>query len=1055
MACSEPHPPPGSGNGVRADGRSEPEGPTEARASSTVIRGARMHNLRGIDCEIPLGRITAVTGVSGSGKSTLAFDVLYAEGQRRFVECLSAYARQFLERLERPDADAIGYIQPPIAIKQRVSIRNARSTVGTITELTDLLRLLYVHAGQMHCAACGGRVMTTGTDEAVAAVHDLPDGTPLAVVAPLATRPEAATLRRLEDDGYQRLLAGGRILELGDAAALAGPAGSGGEIGVVVDRLLAGRARRNRITEAVQAAWRLGGGRCRIHVLAGQEGGPASLALDAATPPIELREGTSCQSCGAPAAPPTPALFSWNSPIGACPECQGFGRVTTVDRAKVVPDPRRNLRNDAVVPFGVPSARHWYRRMLKAARAAGIPTDVPFGDLAPAHQEWVFTGDEDFPGVEGYFQRLDQKRYKMHVRIFIARFRGYALCPRCQGARLRPEALQVTVLGRTIHDIHETPIADLGPLFAEFDPARLARAGVSTLVEEIRARLRYLMHVGVGYLTPGRAARTLSGGETQRIRLAAALGSALTDTLYILDEPSVGLHATDSQRVVEVLQELAAAGNTVVVVEHDPGIIAGADHLIILGPGGGIQGGRVVYEGQAEAFLRANPGYFTAWAGAAAGGPLAPDTESSGPVPPGPAMAGRPRRGRRPSGTAGIPRAVTARAGRAGSRLTNPWDAAAVSRWLEDQAAPFAAGRGRRVPGGASGAAATGGSPAPVQGPRLEVTGAREHNLRIDKLTIPLSRLVAITGISGSGKSTLLDEIVYRNWLRRKGRPVEDVGAAEAIEGFDGIEEIHLVGQELLGRSSRSNPISFVDAYGEIRKLLAGTLAARQRRLAPGAFSFNTAGGRCETCKGMGTQMLEMYFLPDVEVPCEGCGGRRFRPEVLEVAWHDRRIDEILQMSVDEAAAFFQGQTLIVDRLAPLREVGLGYILLGQSTTTLSGGEAQRLRLASFLSKGEAAGRHVFLFDEPTTGLHARDIEMLVRAIRRLLARGHGVVVVEHNLDLILASDWVIDLGPGPGADGGRVVFAGTVGELLQHPASLTAHALRARLGGAYVTGSD
>ncbi len=1000
MALSEPHSPHGSSRGAPRDagagsaGVTEPSGRSEARASSTVIRGARMHNLHGIDCEIPLGRITAVTGVSGSGKSTLAFDVLYAEGQRRFVECLSAYARQFLERLERPEAEEIGYIQPPIAIKQRVSIRNARSTVGTITELTDLLRLLYVHAGEMHCASCGGRVMTTGTDEAFAAVQALPDGTPLAVVAPLAAWPDGVARQRLEGEGYQRLLAGGRIRDLDD------PGPPADNAGVVVDRLVAGRARRQRIVEAVQSAWRLGAGLCRIQALAG-----ARDQVDPNARPIVLREGTSCQSCGAPAAAPTPALFSWNSPIGACPECQGFGRVTTVDRRKVVPDPRRNLRNDAVVPFGVPSARHWYRRLLKAARAAGIPTDVPFGELTPAQQDWVFAGDRAFPGVEGYFRRLDDKRYKMHVRIFIARFRGYDVCPRCNGARLRPEALQITLLGRTIHELHETPIADLAQLFAELDASMLARTGVTTLVEGIRARLRYLEHVGVGYLTPGRAARTLSGGETQRIRLAAALGSALTDTLYILDEPSVGLHATDSRRVVEVLQELAAAGNTVVVVEHDPGIIAGADHLIILGPGGGIQGGRIVYEGPAQPFLRENPGFFAVQ--------VAPD---------GAGAPARSRAGRRATEAARIPPAVAARASRASRRLTNPWDVRAVSRWREVHAA----------------------APAPVPGPRLEVVGAREHNLRIERLSLPLNRLVAITGVSGSGKSTLVDEVIYRNWLRRKGRPVEDAGAVESLEGFEAVEETHLVGQDLLGRSSRSNPISFVDAYGEIRKLLAATLAARQRRLAPGAFSFNTAGGRCETCKGMGTQELEMYFLPDVEVTCESCGGQRFRPEVLEVAWHGKNIHQILGMSIDEATAFFQGQGHVVERLAPLREVGLGYILLGQSTTTLSGGEAQRLRLASFLAKGDAAGRHLFLFDEPTTGLHARDIEKLVRALRGLLSRGHGVIAVEHNLDFILLSDWIVDLGPGPGVEGGRVMFTGTVGELLQD-GGLTGQALRAR----------
>ncbi len=984
-----------------------------ARPAATIVRGARAHNLRDIDCQIPLGKITAITGVSGSGKSTLAFDVLYAEGQRRFVECLSAYARQFLERLDRPEAESIGYIQPPVAIKQRVSIRNARSTVGSITELTDLLRLLFVHAGRVHCAHCGGRVLSTGSEEAVSAVRDLPEETRIGIVAPLQGPLDAAALAELDRQGYRRLWVDGRVVEIDDPSAVLSkakrspprrrrgsraPASSG----VVVDRIVAGRARRNRIVEAVQAAWRMAEGRC---LLVDLRTDPAS-----APAPIALRQGSSCSQCGRPAAPPTLGLFSWNSPIGACPTCQGFGRVITLDRAKVVPNPRRNLRNDAVAPFSVPSGRNWYRRLLKAARSAGVPTDVPFRDLTPDQQAWVFEGDETFPGVEGYFRRLESKRYKMHVRIFIARFRGYVPCPDCGGSRLRPEALQVTVLGKTIHELHEMPITELVQAIDGFDPREAQRTGVGSLIESMQARLDYLAQVGVGYLTLGRSGRTLSGGETQRIRLAAALGSALTDTLYVLDEPTVGLHAIDTARVLCVLRRLTDGGNTVVVVEHDPDLIAGADHLIVLGPGGGARGGRVTYEGPVQDFLGANPTYFTAY--------------GSAPPPAHRAHAGR--------GKAALPRGVTGRSRRAG-RLKNPWDARAVGRWLDQHTVT-------RTAASAEGAQF-------AQGPRLTLTGAAQHNLRIDRLRLPLNRLVAVTGVSGSGKSTLLDAVIHRNWLRRAGKPVEDVGAVGSVTGFDGLEDVHLVGQELLGRSSRSNPISFVDAYGEIRKLLAGTLAARQRRLQAGAFSFNTAGGRCEACKGMGSQVLEMYFLPDVEVTCEACEGHRFRPEVLEVTWREKNIHDILQLSVDEAGAFFGSEPQIVARLSPLREVGLGYLRLGQSTTTLSGGEAQRLRLAGFLAKGDGDGRHLFLFDEPTTGLHAQDIERLLRALRGLLARGHGVIVVEHNLDLIAAADWVIDLGPGPGEEGGRVVCEGPLTALLTHESSVTAQALRARLG--------
>ncbi|MCK4303958.1 MAG: hypothetical protein KAY24_06945, partial [Candidatus Eisenbacteria sp.] len=706
--------------------------------TSTVIRGARMHNLRRINCEIPLRKITVITGVSGSGKSTLAFDVLYAEGQRRFVECLSAYARQFLERLERPKVDRIGYIQPAIALKQHLSIRNARSTVGSITELTDHLRLLYVHAGQVHCRVCGAPVVRNELSDALKVIQALPEDTRIAIVAPLQRPLSSETACRLLDDGYTRLFLSGQVIQIEDLLAegvlladalskatsrpgrrsappgrpgrrsaapgrqerrsaapgrqerrsvapgrqerrsAAGdekgsvPAGSSrsgdaSQIGVVIDRIVVGKARRSRLAESIQAAWKMGNGTCWLHRLdasSQSQGRRRKSTKRASTIPLIVRQGMTCSACATPSITPSVGLFSWNSPIGACPECQGFGRIITIDRNKVIPDRRRNLRNHAVVPFSVPSTRQWYRRLLRAARSREIPTDEPYEDLSQAQQDWIFQGDEDFPGVKGFFEKLANKRYKMHVRIFISRFRGYVPCPRCQGSRLKPDALSVTVGGKNIHELHETPIDELVGFFNAFSPEETEGTGIQSLLDGIRARLHYLDDVGIGYLTPGRAGRTLSGGETQRIRLAAALGSALTDTLYILDEPTVGLHATDTDRMMRALKQLTAMGNTVVVVEHDPGMIAGADHLIVLGPGGGVRGGRLIYEGPVAQFLKKHPGFFRA------------QPPSSG------AGAGALGRSARRRSLRGLPKDATRRRG-----LSNPWNAEAVHRWVEGHTA--------------------------------------------------------------------------------------------------------------------------------------------------------------------------------------------------------------------------------------------------------------------------------------------------------------------------------------------------------------------------------
>ncbi len=909
------------------------------------LRGVRTHNLKGIDCSIPFGRLTVITGVSGSGKSSLAFDTIYAEGQRRFVDCLATYARQFLERLDRPDADFIGRLEPPLALKQSVSVRNARSTVGTMTEISDHLQLLLAHAGDVRCLGCGEAVETETLESAAARLAAIVAERSVALLAPVPReRLGAAGVSGLVQQGYTRVLLGGLVRDWPGEWLLDSAPGLPDRIDLVVDRLLAGHARRGRIVEAIGSAWAIAHGRASAAALDGET--PGRILLD-------LREGAVCRACGLEAETPRPGLFSADSPIGACPECQGFGRSVTIDPEKVVPDPRRTLRNDAVLPFRMPSNRWWYRKLLRCAPAAKVRTEIPWSELRERERAWVFRGDDRYPGVDGLFAYLEKKRYKMHVRVFLSRFRGYVPCAACGGTRLRPAALAVRFAGRNLAELGATTIADLRAIFEAPGLPSAREARVRPLLREIRGRLQVLDEVGLGYLTLNRPARTLSGGETQRLRLAGGLGASLTRTMYILDEPTVGLHARDSSRVLGVLRRICKSGSTAVVVEHDPAVIAGSDHLIVLGPEGGERGGRLLYEGSSADFLRSEPGFFR--------------------------IADAP----------------------AGEKIR-------------------------------------------ANAPRLRLRGLAAHNLKIEHLEIPLAEITAVTGVSGSGKSTLLDEVIHRNWLRFQGRPVEDVGRVEGIEGFEALEEVSLIGQEALGRSSRSNAISFTKVSSPIRDLFARTPEAAARGLRPRDFSFNVPGGRCETCKGLGTVVLEMHFLPDVEVACESCNGRRFRPEVLEVSHRGRTILGVLEMTADQAEAEFADHPEIVRRLRPLQDVGLGYLRLGQPTSTLSGGEAQRLKLASFLAEGSRTGRRLFLFDEPTTGLHARDVARLLGALRSLCARGDAVIVVEHHLDFIAAADWAIDLGPGAGDEGGRVVFEGPPTALAACKTSHTGRALAA-----------
>ena len=1037
-SAQSPHAPdPETCNQPDAAKASEASTDKSERGRACVIRGARTHNLKSITCRIPFGRVTAITGVSGSGKSTVAFDVLYAEGQRRFVDCLSTYARQFLQRLDRPEADSIGEIQPPVALRQHTAIRNARSTVGSITELSDLLQLLFAHGGTPHCRECGIEMREETLVSATQELQSLPPGryvlaVPLArdsapieqtakrgraskkktgtaasrgragssssAVASRATEESLlAKMRDFHEQGYTRIYQDGEVREWDAALRDSEPL-------LVLDRFDPAALRSTRAREAIEAAWRIDPARAQVY------------RLGELVPTMTLKRGVSCPRCRRTWEPLRPRHFSADSPLGACPHCHGFGRLVTVDRDKVVPDARRTLREGAIVPFETKTGALFKRRLFEQAKLEGIPLDLPYRELSPAQQQWVFAGNGRYRGVEGLFKKLERKRYRTHVRIFLARYRGYVPCTECRSTRLRPDALAVRVGEHDLAQMQTMPVRDLASFLRGMDMPEERRARVAAVLAEIQQRLGYLEDVGLGYLTLARTARTLSGGETQRIRLASGLGTALTGTLYILDEPTVGLHETDTARILSILHRLRDAGNTVVVVEHDPGIIRGSDHLIVLGPSGGEDGGEIQFEGPTEQFFRAHPDFFRVSATAQESVDRPYDAQSPDSV--------------RESSADAI----------AGSVAHSP----VSSRRRSSPATGLRASFASQIPSSGSPMDSPARAQAPI-GCVIHLEGIRHHNLEIDRLDLPADRLVVVTGVSGSGKSTLLDDVLYRNAQRQAGVAVEDVGNARIIAGLENFSEVTLVSQNPLGRSSRSNILTYTGLLSIVRKLLAQTPRAKALRLAPGAFSFNVAGGRCEECKGMGTVTIEMHFMADVEVACETCRGRRFREPVLEVTYRGRTILQLLDLTVAEACSFFAERADVQRLLAPLLRIGLGYLRLGQSTATLSGGEAQRLKIASLLAdKSSWSKPGLFLLDEPTTGLHPRDIGRLLGGLRDLIERGHGVIVVEHQLDFIRAADHVIDLGPGGGDEGGRLLYSGPVSGLSAVAESPTASALRA-----------
>jgi len=958
--------------------------PTVADAEEIRVCGARVHNLKNIDVTIPHNAITVVTGVSGSGKSSLAFDTLYAEGQRRYIESLSAYARQFLERIEKPDVDEITGIAPAIAIRQKNSTRNPRSTVATATEIYDYLRLLYARAGHTFCFRCGEEVRKDTLDEIAARVLALPEGRRFYVLYQLAlgsdargaaagpsgaaaarktVRPGPDTIREalvsLRKRGFNRLYQAGRVFEFSAPEELLDTDFTK-PVYVLVDRLALSPEIRSRLMDSIEICYREGRGEAILEFVADDPAGSTPERL-------LFNERFDCKKCGAAYQEPEPRLFSFNNPYGACPRCQGFGNTVDFDLDRVVPDKGKSLAEGAIEPWTKPKYRQLAIEMRRYARAKGIPVDVPFRDLTTAQRNAILDGDrkEDFPGVKGFFAWLERKKYKLHVRVFLSRYRGYATCPECHGTRLRAEARAVKIAGRPITEICQMTVKEARPFFDGLRLSPVETVIAEKILEEIQQRLRFLDEVGLDYLTLDRLTSTLSGGEAQRIQLATSLGSHLVGALYVLDEPSIGLHPRDTNRLIEILRGLRDLGNTLVVVEHDPDTMLAADKILDLGPGAGEHGGKVIFSGTRDELLA--------------------DAES-----------------------------ITGRYLRGDLRIAVP--------------------QRRRKP----------------QGKFLKIFGARSHNLQGIDLMIPLGLLVAVTGVSGSGKSTLVHDVIYKSLeAKRIGRSWREW--CDRIEGDAAIPAVEMVDQSPIGRTPRSNPATYLKAFDSIREVFAATPEARKRGLTAGHFSFNIPGGRCEACQGDGTVTVEMRFLADVELVCEECRGTRYKSSVLEVRCKDKSIHDVLQMTVREALAFFAPHPKVTSRLRVLDEVGLGYLRLGQSGTTLSGGEAQRLKLAAHLTRQDNAGI-LYIFDEPTTGLHFDDIQKLLTSFRKLIEGGASVLIIEHNLDVIKSADWMIDLGPEGGDEGGRVVAAGTPEQVARnsqsHTGKFLARVLNARNGG-------
>lgn len=922
-----------------------------------LVKGARVNNLKNIDIEIPRNKLVVITGLSGSGKSSLAFDTLYAEGQRRYVESLSAYARQFLGKMAKPETDFIKGLPPAIAIEQKLNTRNPRSTVGTSTEIYDYIRLLFGRVGKTYSPVTGELVKKHTVEDVIAVARSYPEGTRMAVITPV-TLPEKRRFRTqlevLLKGGYSRLVKDGEFIDIEHLLADDNLPETASGYDLLVDRLSVAYEgdELSRLADSVETAFFEGHDEMSLLVWGTDGLHRHDFSKRFEADGIVFRE-------------PSELMFNFNNPYGACPRCEGFGRVIGIDPNLVVPDPSLSVYDDAVMCWRGDKMSEWKRELIHLAPHIGFPIHRPYCDLTQSELDVLWHGNGRFKGIDGFFKMVEENQYKIQYRVMLARYRGKTRCPECNGSRLRKESEYVKVGGATISELVKMPVTDLKEWFAALKLDDNDKLVSSRLLVEINNRIGFLCDVGLGYLTLDRLSSTLSGGESQRINLATSLGSSLVGSLYILDEPSIGLHSRDTMKLIGVLRKLQQLGNTVVVVEHDEEIMRAAEYLIDVGPEAGRHGGEIIYQGDVDKLMTATDSYTVRYL----------NGELSIPVP------------------------------------------ARRRKWRD----------------------------------YIEVTGVREHNLKNIDVKFPLGVMTVVTGVSGSGKSTLVRDILYRAMVRHLGNPCDAPGLHRALGGdLNRISAVEFVDQNPIGKSSRSNPATYLKAFDEVRRLFSEQQGARQMGFTPGYFSFNAEGGRCEECKGEGTITIEMQFMADIVIPCEACHGQRFKSDVLEITYNGKNINDVLNMTVNQAVEFFGESSdsicrKIVRRLKPLQDVGLGYIKLGQSSSTLSGGENQRVKLAYFLAQ-EKPEPTMFIFDEPTTGLHFHDINTLMDSFNRLIAQGHTVIIIEHNLDVVKCADHVIDIGPEGGELGGNIVAAGTPEEIMACDASYTGHFLKEKL---------
>lgn len=921
------------------------------------IQHARVHNLKNISLKIPLNQFIVVTGVSGSGKSTLAFDTLFAEGHRRYVESLSSYARQFLGRINKPEVDFIKGIPPAIAIEQKVNTRNPRSTVGTSTEIYDYLKLLYARIGKTISPVSGKEVTRHTVTDVSVFINSFPENTRASILAPLRPKNGRSLLQEAEllmQQGFTRIELHDEIIRIDELLKSGNNSFCSGDCNIVIDRIAVKNDEdtQSRIADSVQTAFFEGRGDCVIKIFQNGEISEHTFSNRFEADGIDFEE-------------PTVHTFSFNNPVGACPTCEGYGKIMGIDENLVIPDKSLSIYQEAIACWRGEKMSRWKDRLIYSADQFGFPVHKPFYELTEEQKELLWTGNRYFKGLNRFFEYLEEKNYKIQYRVMLARYRGKTVCPECKGSRLRKEAGYIKVAGKSIQELVLMPVSELNSFFQNLELTDYDRSVARRILIEIKSRLAFLCDVGLGYLTLNRLSSSLSGGESQRINLATSLGSSLVGSLYILDEPSIGLHSRDTQRLIGVLQKLRKIGNTVLVVEHDEEIIRAADQIIDIGPFAGQHGGEVVFQGTLEELKKK-------------------------------------------------PESLTTKYLTGKEKIEVP--------------------KFRRKCRNA-----------------IEVVGARENNLKNINIKFPLNTLTAVTGVSGSGKSSLVSEILFPAVAKTLGEYSERSGQHDSIKGdLKMISAIEFVDQNPIGKSSRSNPATYLKAYDEIRKLFSEQQAAKIQGLKPSHFSFNVDGGRCDECKGEGTIRVEMQFLADVFLVCESCGGKRFKDDILDVQYKGKNINDILNLTVDEAIGLFSSgssstEKKIAKRLLPLQEVGLGYVNLGQSSNTLSGGESQRVKLASFLAQ-ERSSPTLFIFDEPTTGLHFHDIRKLLDSFNALISRGHSIIIVEHNLEVIKSADWVIDLGPEGGDKGGKLVFAGTPEDLVKQKNSYTGMALKKKL---------